>query len=74
MSRQEDDTNRSVDLLFLINLRGISRMRYHYSILQKDPQEFILELISFGEDYCDVPADEMLTKRFMEWFERNSEI
>ena len=34
----------------------------------KDPHKLILEIISFAENFCDIPSDDILTRKFMEWF------
>lgn len=59
--------------LFELTNNGVSSKKVSLSPKGKrkgNPQEFILGLISFGKDFCDVPSDEILTRRFIEWFEK----
>ena len=39
----------------------------------EDPRGFIIKLISFAENFCDISSDDILTKKFIEWFRKNSE-
>ena len=34
----------------------------------KNSQDFILEILNFAETICDIPSDQILTRKFIEWF------
>lgn len=34
----------------------------------KNSQDFILELLNFAEIICDIPPDQILTRKSIEWF------
>ena len=57
--------------LFKVSNNGISSKEISLRSNEKgnkDSQEFIFQLISFCENFCDIPLDQILTKRFLEWF------
>ncbi len=56
--------------LFNVSNSGISSKMISLKSNGKDEnsQDFILELLNFAEIICDIPSDEILTKRFIEWF------
>ena len=67
---------RAHDDLFKISNNGISTKKVFLRSSErenKDSQEFIKEFISFCEDFCSIPSDDVLTKKFIEWFRKNSE-
>ena len=62
--------------LFKVSNNGISSKRIFLKSGEKrtkDPQELIFEFINFAENFCDIPSNDILTRRFVEWFRKNSE-
>jgi len=60
--------------LFKISNNGISsrKISLRSNGKGKYSHDFILELIGFATNFCDIPLDQILTKRFIEWFMKNS--
>ena len=56
--------------LFKISNNGISfkRISLRSHGKGKYPHDFIVELISFAKDFCDISLDQILTEKFIEWF------
>jgi hypothetical protein len=62
---------RAHENLFEISNNGISFKKVFLKPNQKeteDPHHFVLELLGFCEDFCDIPSEDILTKKFLEWF------
>jgi len=60
--------------LFKISNNGISfkSISLRSSGTEKYSHDFIVELIGFVTICCDIPLDQILTKKFIEWFTKNS--
>ncbi len=62
--------------LFEMSNNGISSKKVFLKPSEKgnkDPRGFIIKLISFAENFCGISSDDILTKKFIEWFRKNSE-
>jgi len=60
--------------LFKISNDGISFKSISLKSNGKEEysHDFILELIGFATNFCDIPLDQILTREFIEWFTKNS--
>jgi len=60
--------------LFEISNNGISfkEISLRSNGKEKYSHDFILELISFVANFCDIPLDQILTKKFIKWFMKSS--
>jgi len=56
--------------LFEISRRSISSKEVSLRSNGKDKnsQGFVLGLLNFAENICDIPPNQILTKKFIEWF------
>ena len=56
--------------LFEVSNSGISSKMISLRSNGKDKnsQDFILGLLNFADTICDIPSDEILTRKFIEWF------
>ena len=62
---------RAHEILFEISNNSISSKRISLKSnknIEKNSQKFILELLNFAETICDIPSDQIVTKKFLEWF------
>ena len=57
--------------LFEISNNSISSKRISLKSnknIEKNSRKFILELLNFAETICDIPSDQIVTKKLLEWF------
>jgi hypothetical protein len=61
---------RAHENLFEVSNSSISskRVSLKYNGKEKNSQDFVLELLNFAENICDIPPDQILTRKFIEWF------
>ncbi|KYK35101.1 MAG: hypothetical protein AYK18_13480 [Theionarchaea archaeon DG-70] len=61
---------RAHETLFEISNNSISSKRISLRSnenIEKNSRKFILELLNFAETICDIPSDQIVTKKFLEW-------
>ena len=62
--------------LFEMSNNGISSKKIFLKSNGKgnrDPQDLISGFIGFAENFCGISPDDILTKKFIEWFWKSSE-